>query len=175
MSLTVLVAQARAALADLVAPVFGRWPDLSNIPVLVRQHSRRLNSLEDRMTSTENAVDDQIARGRQIVGLLRAEFASLRGQVTDLTGRLDAEETDDQAQADAAVTQARQADAARVAALIDELATVLPGDVPQVPTPAPGDPATDPGSGTSSDDVLGGDTQADGAAADGPDVVPHAS
>lgn len=132
-------------LADLLARVLAPWQDLANTPVLVRQHSRRLNDLEERMTSTEDAW----GRAATIIGLVRAEVASLRDQLAT-------EDADDQAQVDTAVTAARQSDADRLAQLVDALAEVLPADVPDVPTPGPGEPATDPGTGESSDDVVGG-------------------
>jgi len=89
--------------------------------------------LESRMTNAENAA---YARAAEVVGLIRAEFASLRLQIQDA------------ATAGAAALESdAQADADRITALVDELASVLPADVPDVPTPAPGDPAeipTDP-------------------------------
>lgn len=139
-------------LIAVVDAVLAPWRNLSGLRFLVRQHGRRLLSLEEQMT----AFEDQMSRGAQIVGLLRAEFASLRQQVADLSGQVAAEEADDQAQVAAGVDAARQADADRVGSLIDQLAEVLPAEVPQVPTPEPGEPATDPSTGESSDDVVGG-------------------
>lgn len=101
------------------------------------------NNLEDRMTSIEDAQYD---RAREIVALLRAEFASLRSQI-------DAAVTDKDAAVAAGVASALAddavADTQRITGLVDELASVLPGDVPEVPVPAPGEPAELPTGGES--------------------------
>lgn len=88
---------------------------------------QRINRLETRMTNAENAA---YARAAEVVGLIKAEFASLRLQVSDA------------ATAGAAALEAdAQADADRITGLIDELAAELPADVPDVPVPDPGEPA----------------------------------
>lgn len=88
---------------------------------------RRIEHLENRMTSAENTA---YARAAEVVGLIRAEFASLRQQVQNA------------ATAGAAALEAdAQVDADRIAGLVDELASVLPATVPDVPVPAPGEPA----------------------------------
>lgn len=88
---------------------------------------RRINEVETRMTTAENAA---YARAAEVVGLIRAEFASLRQQVSEA------------ATAGAAALEAdAQADADRITGLIDELAAELPADVPDVPVPDPGAPA----------------------------------
>lgn len=116
---------------------------LVDLPAAARRSEDRLTLLEDRMT----AFDDKLVQAAALVGRIRAEFQSLRDQLT-------AEQADDQAQVDTAVTDARRADADRLAALVDNLAEVLPAAVPTVPTPGPGEPATDPATGETSDEVL---------------------
>jgi hypothetical protein len=137
--------QRHRRLADLpiVGYLLGPWSLLSEIRTALLRHGRRITRLEKLMT----AMDQKWNEAGRLVGLARAELASLREQ-------LEAEQLDDAAQADAAVTEARSADAARLDALIGALADVVPVTVPDVPTPAPGEPAVDPESGESSDDVL---------------------
>jgi hypothetical protein len=64
----------------------------------------------------------------------------------------------------AALEQDAQADADRLAGLVDELAAVLPGEVPDVPVPGPGEPAELP-------DDTGAGSADDGTADDGSTVV----
>jgi len=110
----------------------------------------RLNNLEARMTSAEN---DAYARAAEVVGLIKAEFASLRQQVQDAATA-----------GAAALEQDAQADADRINGLIDELASVLPAEVPDVPVPAPGEAAELPDDSSGGGDVGGGDVPAGGEA-----------
>lgn len=128
-----------AVIRHLLAP----WRTGPSTRAAVRRLATRLTRLETRMS----AFDDRLAEAAALVGRIRAEVQSLRDQLT-------AEQTDDQAQVDAAVAEARQADADRVGSLVDLLAEILPADVPDVPVPEPGQPATDPTTGETSDEVL---------------------
>lgn len=87
------------------------------------------------MTSAE---DRAYARAAEVAGLLRAEFASLRSQIDAAVADKDAAV---QAGVESALAEDSAADAARVEGLITELETVLPGEVPAVPVPEPGDAA----------------------------------
>jgi hypothetical protein len=98
---------------------------------------QKLNELENRMSSAEQ---EQYDRGAQLVGLLKAEFASLH---TQLTAALE----DSDAKVATALGADSAADAERIKGLLDELATVLPGEVPDVPVPDPGQPAEVPADG----------------------------
>lgn len=82
----------------------------------------------------EAAEQEQYDRGAQLVGLIKAEFASLH---TQLDGAL----ADSDAKVSAAAKADSLADAQRVKELLDELASTLPGQVPDVPVPDPGQPA----------------------------------
>lgn len=90
------------------------------------------------MTSAE---DQAYARAAEVVGLIKAEFASLKAQV-------DAAVADKDAAVQAGVASALADDAAadteRLSGLIGELESVLPVAVPQVPVPDPGQPAEVP-------------------------------
>lgn len=110
-------------LNELLASVVAPWT----------QHPARLNTLESRMSSAEAAA---YARAAEVVGLIKAEFASLRQQVSDAA-----------AAGAAALENDAQADADRITGLIDELAAELPADVPDVPVPDPGQPAELPADG----------------------------
>lgn len=104
-------------LTERLAAVVAPWTDTP----------ARLHDLETRMTSAESAA---FTRAAEVVGLIKAEFASLRQQVAEA------------ATAGAAALEAdAQTDADRINGLIDELVTVLPADVPEVPVPEPGAPA----------------------------------
>jgi hypothetical protein len=98
---------------------------------------QKINELEERMTTTEQ---EQYDRGAQLVGLLKAEFASLHSQ-------LDQALADSDAKVATALGEDSKADAERIKGLLDELATVLPGTVPDVPVPDPGQPAEVPADG----------------------------
>lgn len=101
--------------------------DLAEHGKTLARHARAINALETRMTTAENAA---YARAAEVVGLIRAEFASLREQVANA------------ATAGAAALEAdAQADADRITGLVNELVSVLPATVPDVPVPDPGQPA----------------------------------
>lgn len=142
----------RRRLADwpVIGYVVAPWSLLSDLRAAQLRLRNRVNALEARMTAS---MDEQEARGQQLVALIKAEFESLRSQLA-------AEEADDQTQVDAAVTDARSKDAERVGRLLDTLAQVLPGTPQEVPVPDPGEPATlpddgDPADGpTTSEDVI---------------------
>lgn len=112
-----------AGVADYWAWLVGPWRRQNDRDELTISMLRRLNHLENRMSSAESAA---YVRAAEVVGLIKAEFASLREQV---------------ANSDAALEADAQADADRINVLIDELVTVLPADVPDVEVPAPGAPA----------------------------------
>jgi hypothetical protein len=122
------------------------WGDPQSLQNLQRQIDgmwARIRRLEHTtMTTAQDSIDRAVAAA----ALIKAEFASLREQLA-------AEERDDQAQVDAAVAAARNADMDRIDALTATLTELLPGEPPAVDTPAPGEPATLP-DGESSDDVV---------------------
>lgn len=114
-------------LADRWFWLVGPWRRQNDHDELTVSMLARLNHLENLMSSAESAA---YARAAEVVGLIKAEFASLRQQVADA------------ANAGAAALEAdAQADADRINGLIDDLVTVLPVDVPEVEVPAPGAPA----------------------------------
>jgi hypothetical protein len=133
----------RVADLPLVGYLIAPWSLLSDIRTAILRHGARISRLEHWMTT----ADANWAEAARIVGLVRAEVTSLREQLA-------AEEVDDQAQVDTAVAEARRVDAERLDELVGVLAQTLPADVPDVPTPAPGEPAVDPDSGQSSDEVI---------------------
>lgn len=90
-----------------------------------------ITRLGERVSSAEDAA---YARAGELVGLIKAEFASLKGQ-------LDAALADKDAAVAAALNDDSAADAERVSGLISELESVLPAEVPEVPVPDPGQPA----------------------------------
>lgn len=97
-----------------------------------------LDNLEDRMTSME---DTQYDRARELLALVRAEFASLRAQIDAAVADKDAAIA---AGVSSALAEDAQRDTERLSGLVDELASVLPGTIPDVPVPAPGEPAVLP-------------------------------
>lgn len=131
-----------AALSARLVAIDGQHGRLNS---LIYEHTllgERLNTLEDdqyhlgeRMTSMEDAA---WARVGELVGLIKAEFASLRDQI-------DAAVADKDAAVAAGVASAladdATADTARVSGLISELESVLPAPVPAVVVPEPGQPA----------------------------------
>lgn len=121
--------EAKRLIADVLAPV------TSDIYRRITAGEKKLTRLEHRMTTAEQ---DQYARGIQLVGLLKAEFASLHAQ---LDAAIEDKDAAIAAGVESALGQDSAADAERIKGLLDELATVLPGDVPDVPVPDPGQPA----------------------------------
>lgn len=109
------------------------WTALSDMQAQLTRLQMKSIELETRMTSAENAA---YARAAEVVGLIKAEFASLRQQVADAATA-----------GAAALEQDAQTDADRINGLIDELAEVLPAEVPDVPVPAPGEAAELPADG----------------------------
>lgn len=96
---------------------------VENLWSYVLGQTEHITRIGERMTTAEN---EAYVRAAQLVGLIKAEFASLRQQLADK---------------DAALNADAQADADRLNGLLDELATVVPADVPDVPVPDPGQPA----------------------------------
>ncbi len=113
--------------ADRWCWLTGPWRTQNTQDELTLSVLRRIEHMESRVTNAENAA---YARAAEVVGLIRAEFASLRQQVQN-AGTAGA----------AALEADAQADADRITGLIDELAAELPADVPDVPVPDPGAPA----------------------------------
>lgn len=95
-------------------------------------------ALEQLRREMANAEDQAYARAAEVVALIKAEFASLKGQVDAAIADKDAAV---QAGVEHALAEDSAADAARVEGLIDKLASVLPAPVPEVEVPAPGEPA----------------------------------
>ena len=94
-----------------------------------------LERLEDRVSTAENAA---YARLGELVGLIRAEFESLRAQVDRAVQDKDAAVA---AGVESALSEDAAADTARLEGLIGELESVLPAEVPDVEVPQPGQPA----------------------------------
>ena len=107
------------------------WTALSDVQADLARHEIALHEVRTRMTSMEN---EAYARAAEVVGLIRAEFASLRGQLDEAIAGTDAAVA-------SALSEDSARDAERLTGLIDELSSVLPVDVPEVPVPAPGEPA----------------------------------
>lgn len=95
----------------------------------------KLIEMEERMTSTEQAA---YARLGELVGLVKAEFASLRQQVDQAVADKDAAVA---AGVASALGEETAADVERLNGLIAELEAVVPVPVPEVPVPDPGQPA----------------------------------
>lgn len=94
-----------------------------------------LTTLEEKVTNAENAA---YARLGELVGLIRAEFESLRAQVDRAVQDKDAAVA---AGVESALSEDAAADTARLEGLIGELESVLPAEVPDVEVPQPGQPA----------------------------------
>jgi hypothetical protein len=127
-------------LSDRFAWLHAPWTALSDVQADLARHEFALHETRTRMTSMEN---EAYARAAQVVGLIKAEFASLRGQLDEALAGTDAA-------VESALSEDSARDAERLTGLIDELSSVLPADVPDVPVPAPGEPAelpTDAGDG----------------------------
>lgn len=154
-------------------PLIGPWLDYAlspwrrqaDVDARLLNHDHRLSTIEGDMLIMTTSFDEQETRGAQLVALIQAEFASLRQQLAD-------EQADDQAQVDAAVTDARNADAERLGKLLDTLAQVVPGTPPVVETPAPGEPAELPAEVTPGDQ---GPVTSDDVIADPEVLAPEAS
>ena len=118
-------------LSDRWAWLHAPWTALSDVQADLARHEIALHEVRTRMTSMEN---EAYARAAEVVGLIRAEFASLRGQLDEALAGTDAA-------VESALSEDSARDAERLTGLIDELSSVLPADVPDVPVPAPGEPA----------------------------------
>lgn len=112
------------------------------VAALWREHLNEVEAttvaLERIRADMTSAEDRAYARAGEVVGLLRAEFASLRSQIDAAVADKDAAV---QAGVQSALADDSAADAARVEGLITELEQVIPAEVPDVPEPAPGDAA----------------------------------
>lgn len=106
----------------------------------IRTLTDEMTILGERMTNAQQAESEKWAELGRVAGLIVAEVASLKDQVQRIGD-----------------TEA-QADVERIDALLSTLNSGLPAEVvvPDVPVPAPGDPAVDPASGASSDQVVDG-------------------
>jgi hypothetical protein len=118
-------------LSDRWAWLHAPWTALSDVQADLARHEFALHEVRTRMTNMEN---EAYARAAEVVGLIKAEFASLRGQLDEALAGTDAA-------VESALSEDSARDAERLTGLIDELSSVLPADVPDVPVPAPGEPA----------------------------------
>ena len=118
-------------LSDRFAWLHAPWTALSDVQADLARHEFALHETRTRMTNMEN---EAYARAAEVVGLIKAEFASLRGQLDEALAGTDAAVA-------SALSEDSARDAERLTGLIDELSSVLPADVPDVPVPAPGEPA----------------------------------
>lgn len=145
------VLMTRAQIKKLIGDAISYDRSHSNIPRRVTAVEQELLMIGDRMTNVEQAESERWDEVGNLAGLVLAEVESLRQQVGVLVA-------DQQTAVDSAVAaerqQAAQADLDRLDALGAKLRAALPVTVPEVPTPDPGEPAVDPGTGQSSDDVL---------------------
>lgn len=130
----------------------------------IRRIEETTRRLENRMTSMEQNEQARWEEAARVAGLIVAEVRSLRPQ-------LEAAIADKQAAVDAGVASALGEEAQRDIARLDELTALLSGalpvPVPEVPTPDPGEPAVDPDSGQSSDDVVSEGGSSDGGVSEG--------
>lgn len=113
---------------ELLSP---SWAELARMQAQIRNLQSEIVTLRSAMSSAESAAYERAA---EVVGLIRAEFASLRDQL---------------ANSDVALEADAQADADRLNGLVDELVSVLPAEVPEVSVPDPGQPAELPAEGES--------------------------
>lgn len=97
--------------------------------------TQALERMEERMTTAEDAAYSRLA---ELAGLIKAEFASLKGQLDTAIADKDAAVA---AGVSSALGEDSAADATRLQSLIAEFEQVLPVAVPEVPVPAPGEPA----------------------------------
>lgn len=132
-----------------------------------------LERMEQRMTNVEQQTWDELGR---LVGVIVAEVTSLRDGIAQKDAALQAaqaELADAQSAAAQQVQDALDADSAadveRALGLVDQLKTAVPADVPDVPVPAPGEPAEEPPAGG------GGDVPAEPAPGDQPTPNPDGS
>lgn len=132
--------------------------DFTALQRAVQNIERHVQAVEEnqtrlgmRMTSIEQTEQDRWDEAGRVAGLVLAEVASIRDQLT-------AALRDQSEVVDAAVAASRQEEAQRDIERLDSLTArlreALPVEVPEVPTPDPGEPAVDPASGQSSDDVV---------------------
>ena len=127
---------------------------LSQLTRAVRLRVQILIHLEQYMSAWDTA--------QKIVGLVIAEYSSLRQQLAD-------QAAGQQAAIDQAIADARAADEKRIEDLLAQLGQVLPGETPSVPVPDAGQPAELPveavpsDTPVTSDDVLDDPTVLDGA------------
>lgn len=122
-------------LADRWHWLVGPWRTQNCRDELTLSVLRRIDHLETYVSTAETAATARLA---ELAGLIKAEFASLKGQ-------LDAAIADKDAAVAAGITSALNddsaADASRLEGLIAEFESVLPATVPDVPVPDPGQPA----------------------------------
>jgi hypothetical protein len=109
--------------------------DIANLQLAVADLQNHVIALEDQVTAAESALWEQI---NNLVGVIQAEFASLKSQ-------LDAALQDKAAAVEAALGDDAAADAERLSGLLDRLQAAIPGQTPVVEEPAPGEPAEVPG------------------------------
>lgn len=146
------VLMTRASIKTMIAAAITYDRARSNIPRRVTAVEQDLLMIGERMSSVEQAESAQWDEVARVAGLVLAELESVRQQVGVLVA-------DQQTAVDSAVASERQtaaqADLDRLTALGELLKSALPVTVPEFPTPAPGEPAVDPGSGQTSDDIIG--------------------
>lgn len=111
---------------------------------VVRRHGLRINMMEDRMTSSEQAEAQANDKFAAMLGTAIAEIRSLRdGQETFAVQLAQAVADGDKARADALAADALR-DAERINNYAAQLAELYPAQVPEVQVPDAGAPAEPP-------------------------------
>lgn len=109
----------------------------------LRRAETTITTLEEAVTAAENALAAETAANntlRVLIGQIAAEHQSVLNQLV----AAQANEATAVDALDRVITDDAIADTQRTNDLIAELAAAFPGTIPQVPVPAPGDPAEVP-------------------------------
>jgi hypothetical protein len=133
----------------LTAAVFPRLSRIEQRQSLLKEKQREL---EHRMTTAEDTAWAQLGA---LIGVVVAEVQSLKDGIAqkdaalqDALAALQAAQADNTAEVEQAVSDALAADSAgdttRTLDYLQQLSAAAPVDVPVVPVPEPGEPATPP-------------------------------
>lgn len=128
------------------------FPRLSRIDRRLSSIEEKQRELEERMTTAEETAWAQLGA---LIGVVIAEVTSLRDGIAQKDAALvAAQEALEQERADRDATVAQQvadaigadsaSDTARTLDYLSQLSAAAPVEVPEVPVPAPGEPATPP-------------------------------
>lgn len=144
-------AQVDTRTADLTRQVVALRRGLTDIGRHLQAVEENQILMEARVTSVEQNEQARWDEAARIAGLVVAEVASIKSQLAEAIADKDAAVA---AGVASALGEEAQRDIDRLDALTARLSEVLPVEVVQVPVPDPGEPAVDPDSGQTSDEVL---------------------